>query len=542
MGVVDDLRRAREDFERGDLAAALDTWNGAGLDRLSADELVDVADAAFLLGDRVTSLDILQRAYGRHLDDGDPAGAVRCAFYVAMRGGTGGDAALARAWAGRGQRLLETMDHDVTARGYLAFLRMFGHIMGGDHEGARTLADEAEDLGRRHGDPELLALGLCGQGRIALYGGRVPTAMAAFDEAMLSLADPRVSPVTAGFVYCALIEACQEISDFARVAEWTAVLQRWCEQRPGLVAFIGQCSVHRGQLMRQQGAWAAALEEFDLARHRYAEAGSAEAVGLADYETGEVHRLHGDDAAAEAAYQSAGDHGHDPQPGLALLWLAQGRDQAAVAAIRRLLAEAEDPVHRSRVLPAAVDVLVDSGHTDDARPLADELEQVAQTFGSGALLAASAYASGLVELEAGDPGGALPYLRKAGSLWAREQIPYDGARVRVLTARALTALGDTASAQRELEAARRVFGELGAAPAVAAVDRLLTPGSAPDGLTTREVEVLRLVASGRSNAQIAAELVLSEKTVARHLSNIFTKIDVGSRTAAAAYAYERGLA
>ena len=167
---------------------------------------------------------------------------------------------------------------------------------------------------------------------------------------------------------------------------------------------------------------------------------------------------------------------------------------------------------------------------------------MAHAFGSGALLAASAYASGLVELEAGDPGGALPYLRKAASLWAREQSPYDGARVRLLTARALTALGDAASAQQELEAARRVFEELAAAPAVADVDRLLRPDAAPDGLTAREVEVLRLVASGRSNAQIATELVLSEKTVARHLSNIFTKIDVGSRTAAAAYAYERGLA
>ena len=459
-----------------------------------------------------------------------------------MRGGTGGDAALARAWAERGQRLLAEMGPDVAARGYLAFLRMFGHIMGGDFEGARGLADEAEGLGRRHGDPELLALGLCGQGRVALHLGRVPFAMAAFDEAMLSLSDPRVPQVTAGFVYCSMIEACQEISDFGRVAEWTAVLQRWCEAKPGLVAFTGQCSVHRGQVMRHQGAWAAALEEFELARRRYAEAGSAGAVGLADYETGEVHRLHGDHAAAEAAYQSAGDHGYDPQPGLALLWLAQDRDQAAVAAVRRLLAEADDPVPRSRVLPAAVDVLVATGHTDDARPLAQELDRVAHAFGSGALLAASAYAGGLVELEAGDPGGALPYLRKAGSLWATEQSPYDGARVRVLTARALTALGDAASARQELEAARRVFAQLSAAPAVAAVDRLLVPDAAPDGLTAREVEVLRLVASGRSNAQIAAGLVLSEKTVARHLSNIFAKIDVGSRTAAAAYAYERGLA
>ena len=200
------------------------------------------------------------------------------------------------------------------------------------HHGRRPRGRRGRSPTRRrtsaasHGDPELLALGLCGQGRVALYGGRVPTAMAAFDEAMLNLADPRVSPVTAGFVYCAMIEACQEISDFGRVAEWTAVLQRWCEQT------AGPGGVHRAVLGAPRPADAGAGR---LGRGaRGVRPGPAAAtprpgrpgrVGLADYETGEVHRLRGDHAAAEAAYQSAGDHGHDPQPGLALLWLAQGR-------------------------------------------------------------------------------------------------------------------------------------------------------------------------------------------------------------------------
>ena len=540
MGVLEDLRRAREDYERGDLRAAFAGWSSADPDSLDARTLVDLADAALLIGDVEPAQAAMRAAFDRFVAEEAFGPAVRCAFYLAMRAGTSGDQAQAGAWAGRAAAILA--EHpDLGERGYLVFLRMYGHIAGGDFEGAGRLAAEAEALGREYRDPELLALGLVGVGRAGLYAGRVAEAMAAFDEAMLNLAEPVVSPVTAGYVYCTMIEGCQEISDFGRAAEWTGVLQRWCERRPGLVAFTGQCAVHRGQLMRARGAWDDALAELEDARRRYVETGSTAAVGLVDYETGEVYRLRGDHRTAEAAYQGAGDAGFDPQPGLALLWLAQGRTAAAVAAVRRLLAEAADPVHRSRVLPAAVEVLVAADHVDEARTLARELDAVAASFGCPALLAAAAGASGLVELAA-DPAGALPYLRKAGSLWARVEDPYAAARVRVLTGRALAALGDGESARRELESASRAFAALGAEPDARDVRRLLEPDAAPDGLTPREVEVLRLVTSGRSNAQIAGELVLSEKTVARHLSNIYTKIGVGSRTAAAAYAYERGLA
>ena len=347
--------------------------------------------------------------------------------------------------------------------------------------------------------------------------------------------------MTAGYVYCAMIEGCQEISDFGRVAEWTAVLQRWCAERPGLVAFTGQCAVHRGQVMRVQGAWAEALEEFDLARQRYAAEGRRAQSG---WPTTRPARCTASEATTRprrrrtrAPATTATTRNRD--------WRCsgwrRGGTQAAVAAVRRLLAEADNPVHRSRLLPSAVDVLVAAGQTDDARTLADELERVAHAFGSGALLAASAYAAGWWSWSR-RPGrvaalspqsgvavgeGAEPVRRRAGAGADRPR-PDRPRRRRVGAAGA--------------GGARRVFDELGAAPAVADVDRLLRPDAAPDGLTPREVEVLRLVASGRSNAQIATELVLSEKTVARHLSNIFTKIDVGSRTAAAAYAYERGLA
>jgi ATP/maltotriose-dependent transcriptional regulator MalT len=254
-----------------------------------------------------------------------------------------------------------------------------------------------------------------------------------------------------------------------------------------------------------------------------------------------VLRLRGDHAAAEAAYERAADAGFEPQPGLALLWLAKGDQAAALAAVERLQAEPGGPVQRCRLLPAAIEVLLSDGQVDRARELANELSAIAEDFGCEPLEAAAAEASGAVELAGGDAGGALPYLRKAQQMWARAEAPYERARARVLLGRALAAAGDHETSRRELEAARTALRQLGARPAADQVDRLLAPATLPSGLTAREAEVLRLVASGRSNAQIAADLVLSEKTVARHLSNIFTKLEVGSRTAATAFAFEHGL-
>ena len=455
--------------------------------------------------------------------------------------GTGGDPALAAGWGARAGRLVEELGDDPVEGGYVAFLHMHRHLGAGDWPAAAECADEATAVARRHADPDLLALGLVAQGRLAIYAGRVAEGLARLDESMAGAAAGEVSPIILGNVYCTAIEGCQEVSDFGRVAEWTSALHRWCAAQPGLVAFTGQCSVHRGQVMRFRGAWSEALEEFALAIERYRQVDFLAAIGLAEAECGDVLRLRGEYDAADAAYQRAGERGHDPQPGLALLWLARGSGDAAAAAVRRLLAEVGNPTQPCRLLPAAVDVLLAVGALDEARTAAVELDDVARKVGSVSLLALAAYASAAVELASGDPAGAMPYLRKARQLWARADSPYESARVRLLTGRALAALGDQESARQEVTAAREAFLTLGAAPAAEEAEQLLRPAALPAGLTAREVEVLRLVAAGHSNTQIAADLVLSEKTVARHLSNIFGKLDVGSRTAAAAYAFEHGL-
>jgi DNA-binding CsgD family transcriptional regulator len=337
-----------------------------------------------------------------------------------------------------------------------------------------------------------------------------------------------------------MIEGCQEVSDYGRVEEWTSALTTWCATQPDLVMFTGQCAVHRAQIMRMRGAYEAAVEELDHAVRRYLLAGTPAPAGLALAERGDVLRITGDLAGAEESYAAARRHGYEPQPAEALLWLAQGRTSPAVAVVRRLLLETLDPVGRSRVLPAAIEVLLAAEEVEQASLLADELDLLARSFGCAALLGQAGQAAGAVLIRQGDAAAALPRLREACRWWGHLGAAYDLARCRALVGEACRMLGDLHTGEVELAAARAALEELGATLAERDVARLLRP-ALPGGLTRREAEVLRLVAAGRSNPQIAAVLVLSEKTVARHLSNIFGKLGVTSRTAAAAYAYEHDL-
>jgi DNA-binding CsgD family transcriptional regulator len=542
MGVVDDMRQAREIFERGDWAAAFEAWSDLDAATLGPDDLHRLATAAVLLGKDDEGVSALQRAFQAYADRGELAPAARCAFWLGRVFAINEDMALAAGWTARADRLLEEIGEDVVERGYVMFLHMFRFIEAQDWATAFEQAVGVTEHGRRFADPDLLALGLSSQGRLTLYSGRVPDGLALFDEAMVGVAAGDVSPVIAGTVYCLMIEGCQEIADLGRAAEWTAALTRWCREQPGLVAFTGQCAVHRGQIMRIHGAFRDAVEEFDLAVRRYLASPARGPVGLASAEKGDVLRTLGDLDAAEASYEVAFDHGYEPQPGLALLWLASGRLDAAVGAAHRLLEETGGPVDRARVLPGVAEILLAAEDVDRARTVAAELEEIAAAFGCSGLQAMAAYTSGCVQLGGGDAAGALPYLRKAAALWRHLEAPYETARVRLQVGRALAVLGDDVSSASELAAARRVFDDLGTRPDLERVDLSMARPHLPRGLTAREAEVLRLVASGQSNAQIAAELVLSERTVARHLSNIFTKLEVGSRTAAAAYAFEHRLA
>ncbi|NUR99633.1 MAG: helix-turn-helix transcriptional regulator, partial [Kribbellaceae bacterium] len=511
---------------------------GAG--GLGADELMALATAAFLLGDMDGCIRALQRGYRLRIDGGDILGAIRFAFWLARVLHGRGEGAIGNGWAARAERLLADQPDDVVERGYIRIHDFFRHLDAADFPAALAVGDEIVAIARRHGDPDLLAQGLVCKGRLLMYSGRVPEGLAHLDEAMIGVAAGELSPIFAGTVYCAMIEGCQEVLDFNRAAMWTAALTRWCDSQPDLVPFTGQCAVHRGQILRLHAAYPEALAEFEQACRRYEALGSDIAAGLAMGEHGDVLRIRGDYAGAEASYDEASRYGYEAQPGRALLMVARGRVPAAVAAVRRLLAENTDPVHRSRLLAGAVEVLLAGDELTIADNAAIQLSAISESFGCAGLRASAAYCLALVALAADDPQRALPHARTAAQLWGELRAPYEVARAKVLIGRAVRLLGDEASATAELTAACRTFADLGAVPARSEVERL-TGRSTTGGLTGRELEVLKLVAAGNSNTEIARRLVLSDKTVARHLTNIFTKLAVPSRTAAAAYARDHDL-
>ncbi len=540
MGVVEDLARARDAYERREWLTVYDALSELDRAALDPDDFARLSMTAFLLGRTNDGIQSMQRAYQAHHEAGEPVAAARCAGWLAMMLFSSGETAVANGWVGRCQRLLDEIEEDVVERGYLLIHLMFRDVLAGRFEAAFAIAGQIIEYAHRFDDPSLLAEGLMAQGRMLLYAGQVPRGLALLDEAMIGVTAGTVSPLIAGEVYCSLVEACREVSDYGRAAEWTSALAAWIDAQPGLVRFTGQCAVHRGQLLRIRGEYGLAIEEFETATTRYLDAGTPAQAGIAMDECGAVFAILGDFEAAEACYQRAASFGHEPQPGLTLLWLARGRSAAALAAVRRLLAEPRDPVHRSQILPAAAEVLAAVGESVEATAAAEELVRIAEAFGCSALHALATAALGHARLASDDAAAAIASLRQAIQAWQRLDAPYEVARCQLLMGRALRSLGDEESATGELLAARRTFGRLGAAPAEREAARLLTRGQ-PWGLTEREVEVLRLVASGRSNPEIASALILSEKTVARHLSNIFTKLNVGTRTAAAAFAYEHHL-
>jgi ATP/maltotriose-dependent transcriptional regulator MalT len=413
----------------------------------------------------------------------------------------------------------------------------------GEYAGAEAAAARAAEIGARAGDADLLTLALHFQGCAVVKQGRVGEGLALLDEAMVAVVAGEVWPPVAGNVYCSMIEACLEISDLRRAQEWTTALSVWWTAQPDLVTFTGQCLVHRAEMMQLHGAWTEALDEVTRAREQFAHAADHYAIGAALYRQAEVYRAQGALASAEDLYREASRRGHRAQPGLALLRLAEGNAGAAATAIRRVTDETVDRLQRARMLPALVEIMLAIGDVQAARDAVGELTAIAEECGTTALRAVTGQCLGSVLLAEGDARSALGALRVAWDGWRELDVPYEAARTRVLIALGCRALGDEESAALELDASHRVFVDLGAARDVARVDELTRKHAslASHGLTARELQVLRLLAAGKTNHAIAADLVVADKTVDRHVTNIFAKLSVSSRAAATAYAYENRL-
>jgi class 3 adenylate cyclase/DNA-binding CsgD family transcriptional regulator len=486
---------------------------------------------------------LLERAHHAFLDAGEALVAARCAGWLGMNLALRGDVGQAGGWFGRAQRLVDGEGRDCVERGYLLLPAVFRAHSSGNHEAAAATAAEAVATADRFRDPDLFALAMHLQGMARIEGGHVEQGLAMLDEAMVPLTAGEVSPIVAGIVYCGVIGLCEYAFEPRRAREWTSALTRWCAEQPQMVAFTGRCLAHRAGIMQLDGQWGDALEEARLARERCEQAMNVPAAGQAFYQQAEVYRLQGNFEAAEAAYREANRFGREPQPGLALLRLAQGDLDAAAAAIRRALDEATVALRRAALLPAYVEVMLAADEAQSARAACAELTAISGGIESALLRAIAAHARGAVELAGADARAALASLRQAWRLWHELEAPYESARTRVLVGLACQRLGDEDTATLELEAARAIFEGLGAAPDLARLDSLTERGARPNrhGLTARELEVLRLVAAGKSNKEIAGALVVSEHTVARHLQNIFRKLDVTSRTAASAFAFEHDL-
>ncbi len=542
--VLTDARRSLEQRRWGDACAQLLAADHETA--LGPDDLERLAICAYLTGDDRVCGEAWERAHHGFQTAGDVPRAARCAFWLAFGLLNRGEVARGGGWLARAQRLLDDHGLDTAERGYLGVpVALRALDVEGDADAAYDIFRDVTAYGERFADPDLVTMGRLGQGQAMIRRGQVVEGVALLDEVMVAVTAEDLSPIVTGTVYCAVILACRELFDLRRAHEWTEALHEWCEAQPGLVPFRGQCLVHRSEVLQFHGLWPQAWEEARRAGQRLSEPPGQPAVGLAHYQQGELLRLRGRFAEADRAYRRASNAGHDPHPGLALLRLAQGHLDEAVGALRRALHAVSGQLARARLLAAYVEVALATGDRDGAKDAVEELGRISDDLDAPLLHAMVANAAGTVALESGDVEVALEAFRDAVTRWRQLEAPYEHARSRVGFGLACRALGDEATAQLELIAAGAVFEDLGATPEARRVGRLLGPrpgrSGHGSGLTPRQIEVLALVAAGHTNRDIAAALVVSEHTVRRHLQNIFTRLGVTSRAAAAAYVVERGL-
>ena len=541
MGDLATLRQGRTAFEQRAWAESHRLLQAADRDApLAAEDLERLAIAAYLVGRDDECEAATARAHQAFLDGGDCEGAARAAFWLGFALMERGAIAPASGWFARAGRLLDEGQLDCVVRGYLLIPVGITAIVQGDFSAAHTTFSQAADIARRCADRDLDSVARPGRGRALIRLGRIAEGAALFDEAMASVVAGEVTSLVAGDIYCGVLEGCREIFDLRRAYEWTASLAQWCAAQPDLVRFRGECLLNRAEVLQLRGQWNEAARDAQGACELLI---SRPAAGAAFYRRGDLHRLRGEFTKADEAYTRAHERGRKPQPGLSLLRLAQGQIDAAAGSIRSVLRDTQTEISRARMLPAGVEILLAADDVAAARAASAELSEIAVAFGAPLLAAASAHATGAVLLAESDVDGAATSLRNAIEIWRELEMPYEEAQTCLLLAAVCERRGDREHRRLEIETARRIFTQLRADPCLARIAEQSerTSHRRIGSLSEREAQVLRLLAAGKTNRGIADELFISEKTVARHVSNIFDKLGVSSRAGATAWAFQHNL-
>ena len=542
--VADHLARARALHAASAWRPACDEFRAAGgLAALEVDDVERFAECAQIAGLRDEAIAALERSFEIRAASGQVRAALASAFWLWQAYHLNGELAQANGWMARARDL--GPDDAGGEPVWLLITRAYGRIAAGAYDEAGELLARARERAARVHDADQLAYSRLLTGRALVKSGRLADGLDWLDDAMLHVLGGETTPRVTSMLFCAAIGTCQmEVHDVSRVREWSTALGAWLDTVPPFGGpFYGNCLTYRAVHLRLAGHWAAAVAALEEACLSLSEGSGARLVGHARYELGETHRLLGDYPEAEAAFRAAAFSGGPTQPGLALLRLSRGDVSAASAGMRRARGESAEPSARVELLPAAVTVLLAAGAVEEAEAAATELGSLAERFASDSVRAAHARALGEVALAAREWEKALPGLRQAADLWRAVDVPYETARCSVLLATASRGVGDEEAAGLELESAREAFARLGAVPDLLEVQRMLSHPRHPSehGLSPREVEVLGLIARGLTNRAIAGELFLSERTVHRHVSNIFGKLGVSSRTQAATRAIDRGI-
>jgi DNA-binding NarL/FixJ family response regulator len=528
------LGQARELHARPHWAEACEEFAAADrAEQLVADDLERYAEAAQILGRGAEAIQLLRRAFNLRIAAGEVDPAITSAFWLFQALIINAEFARARGWAAQVRGSMPEVDN-----GWFLFTEAYFLIAAGDYDQAAQLLARAAEIGSRRRETDLIAFATTVWGRALIKAGRLEEGLSRLDEAMLPVVERDTSPRATSMMYCSAIATCHEAREFGRAREWTRALGAWLDSLPRLGgAYFGNCRIYRAYLMCLSGSWREALDEVAFVCDDLSGNYGQLVAGHAHYQLAEIHRLLGHPE-AESSYRQAAELGGQTQPGLSLLRLAQGEVDKALLGIRRALAETQGQLERLDLLTAAVTIMLAAGDIDAARQATAELATIAAVYTTPGVQAELAAARGAVALSDGDPATALPLLRSAARSWREIDAPHAVAMVSVLIGLACRAVGDEDAAEVELTSARSTFARLGAHPDVHRVEELLHPTQAVGPLSAREIEVLKLVAAGKTNHAIAAELFVSERTVHRHVSNIFDKLGVHSRTAAASYAIQ----